>query len=331
VGRLWVHQFKHDTAKALLHGSAVLVFDVFVQVLLPILLMFGAGWLMDRRWNLDLSTVVKLNINCFVPAFIFHELVTKEVGGGMAWKTVGFTISVIAVLFLLAAVVGRGLGYPPERVRSLQMAAGFYNSANYGIPLMHLAFPGEAEALQAFVVLVQNAANFTVGIFMVSSSKTPGWRAVLPVFRQVSLWAVVSALLIRTLYGPVSPDLSGGMRWLWVPIKYFHDGLVAVALMTLGIQLSKVRTQFAFSRIGWALGLRLLGGPLVAWGVGQAFGFERAIFLSMILSASFPTAVNTAMLAHEFGTDAEFATETVFWSTILSMVSVTLLVVLLRG
>ena len=50
----------------------------------------------------------------------------------------------------------------------------------------------------------------------------------------------------------------------------------------------------------------------------------------MILSTSFPTAVNTAMIAHEFGADAEFATDTVFWSTMLSMVTVTGLVVLLR-
>jgi predicted permease len=37
------------------------------------------------------------------------------------------------------------------------------------------------------------------------------------------------------------------------------------------------------------------------------------------------------MIAHEFGADTEFATDTVFWSTMLSMISVTLLVVLLRG
>lgn len=309
----------------------MLVLDVFAQVLLPILLMFGAGWLLDRRWDLDLSTVVKLNINCFVPAFIFYELATKEVGGLMAWKTVAYTVSVILALFLVAGIVGRWRGYTLERTRSLQMAAGFYNSANYGLPLMHLAYPGEAEALQVFVVLVQNVANFTLGIFLVSSSKTTGWRAFLPVFRQISLWAVIAALLLRTFHGPIQPDLAGSMRWLWVPMRYFHDGLVAIALMTLGIQLSKTRANFALSRIGWALALRLIAGPLIGWGLACAFRFEGPVLLSMILSASFPTAVNTAMIAHEFGTDAEFATDTVFWSTMLSMLTVTLLVVLLRG
>lgn len=249
----------------------------------------------------------------------------------MAWKTVGYTVSVILVLFIVAGLVARWRGYSPERTRSLQMAAGFYNSANYGLPLMHLAFPGEAEALQVFVVLVQNVANFTLGIFLVSSTKTSGWRALLPVLRQISLWAVLSALLLRAFHGPVQPDLAGSMRWLWVPMRYFHDGLVAIALMTLGIQLSKTRANFALSKIGWALTLRLLVGPLVGWALAYVFRLEGPVMLSMILSTSFPTAVNTAMIAHEFGADAEFATDTVFWSTMISMVSVTVLVVLLRG
>ena len=33
--------------------------------------MIGAGWLLDRKFRLDLTTLVKLNIYFFVPAFIF--------------------------------------------------------------------------------------------------------------------------------------------------------------------------------------------------------------------------------------------------------------------
>jgi hypothetical protein len=50
----------------------------------------------------------------------------------------------------------------------------------------------------------------------------------------------------------------------------------------------------------------------------------------MILSSSFPTAVNTALLAHEFRADAGFAAAAVFYSTIGSMFTVTALVVALR-
>jgi predicted permease len=229
-------------------AAAVLVFSVFTQVLLPILLMFGAGWALDRRWNVDLATVVKLNINIFVPAFIFYELSTKEVQGRTAWMVVGYTIAVVAVLFIIAGLVARWRRYSLAQTRSLQIASVFYNSANYGIPLMHLAYPGQSEALQVFIILVQNIGNFTLGVFLVSSAKTKGWRGALPIFRQPSVWAVISALTLRGFLGPVNPDLAGSMRWLWVPLKYFHDGLVAVALITLGVQLSKTAARATATR-----------------------------------------------------------------------------------
>jgi predicted permease len=50
----------------------------------------------------------------------------------------------------------------------------------------------------------------------------------------------------------------------------------------------------------------------------------------MILSASFPTAVNTALLAHEFQADSEFAAAAVFYSTLASMITVTAAITILR-
>ena len=40
----------------------MLLWTVFTQVLLPILVLFGLGWLLDRRARLDITTLVKLNI-----------------------------------------------------------------------------------------------------------------------------------------------------------------------------------------------------------------------------------------------------------------------------
>src|SRR5437764_3669551 len=50
--------------------SHVLLWNVFTQVLLPILVLMTIGWVLDRKFNLDLGTLVKLNIYLFVPAFI---------------------------------------------------------------------------------------------------------------------------------------------------------------------------------------------------------------------------------------------------------------------
>jgi predicted permease len=229
-------------------------------------------------------------------------------------------------MFILGAIIGRLMGYDRSQTRSLQLAAMFYNSGNYGIPLMALAFPGAGPLLQVFIILTQNIATFTVGIALASSAKATGWRAFLPALRQVSLWAVVAALLVRWQHLPVQD-----IRWLWVPLNYFSEGLVAIALLTLGVQLSQTKVAPHISRLGWAIGLRLIVGPLLAVAFVRVFGFTGEDAAIMIVSASFPTAVNTALLAHEFGADSQFAAATVFYSTLLSMLTVTALVAFLHG
>jgi hypothetical protein len=268
---------------------------------------------------------VRLNIYLFVPAFMFVHVVDSDLKSGVAFRIIGFTACVIASMFVLGAIIGRMAGYDRAQLRSLQIAAMFYNSANYGIPLMTLAFPGVGAVFQVFIVLVQNIGCFTVGLFLANSAHRSGWRAVLPMLRQVSVWAILSAVCVRLLDVPVKE-----WRWLWVPLHYFSDGLVALALVTLGVQLSKTEHRQSLGRISWALVLRLLIAPLIGWALVPVFGFEGEIARILIVSTSFPTAVNTALLAHEFKADSHFAAAAVFYSTIASMFTVTLLVALVR-
>jgi predicted permease len=303
----------------------VLFWKVFAEVLLPILVTFAAGWLLDRRCRLDLGTLVKLNIYLFVPAFIFHEVVTSSLDAAVAGRVMLFTLSLIAVMFGCSLLVGALLGYTTEQTRALQLATMFCNSGNYGIPLMTLAFPGLGPLLQVFIVLTQNVSTFTVGLLLANSANERGWRIALPMLRQVSLWAIAMALCVRIFHVPVIH-----WRWLWLPLDYMHDALVAFALVTLGAQLSQTRAGQNAARLSWALGLRLLGGPMVACVLVPVFGFRGETAAIMIVSAGFPTAVNTALIAHEFKADAQFAAAAVFYSTVASMITVTLLITLSR-
>src|SRR5256885_5151119 len=53
------------------------------------------GWLLDRRFRLDISTLVKLNLYLFVPAFIFVQVVSSRVRAETAGRIVLFTLCMI--------------------------------------------------------------------------------------------------------------------------------------------------------------------------------------------------------------------------------------------
>ena len=59
------------------------------------------------------------------------------------------------------------------------------------------------------------------------------------------------------------------------------------------------------------------------------FGFDQETARVLIAGAAAPTAINTALLAHEFDGDSQFAASAVFYSTLASVVTVSVVLALL--
>ncbi len=307
---------------------------ILFGICLPIVGVIAVGWILDRCFRIDLVTLVKLNLYVFVPAFLFVRVVSSSVDSALAVKVVAFTLVMIAAMALLSFAAAKVLRLPGKSRKAMQLSTMFYNSGNYGIPLTTLAFPVLGPVLQAFVLMTMNISTFTIGLWLASSQnedseeKGKRWKQLLPALRQPSIYGILTALTVRALH------LEGAVQDLtpvWKPLTYLADGLVGIALLTLGVQLSKTKPPPIRGQLGFALGIRLLGGPLVAAFLVRLFGFEGEVAQILILGTTVPTAVNTALLAHEFGADQRFAAGAVFYSTILSVFTVTVILFLLQA
>src|SRR5207302_7882611 len=83
--------------------SSMLIWNVFTQVCLPIFVLMSFGWLLDRRFRLDIGSLVKLNIYLFVPAFLFVQVVSSPLRAETALRVMLFTLCIVAAMFLLSA------------------------------------------------------------------------------------------------------------------------------------------------------------------------------------------------------------------------------------
>lgn len=303
---------------------------LFRDICLPIVLLIGTGWLMDRKFRFDLVSLIKLNIYLFVPAFIFVQVTESSLGGAMAGKVVLFTLSVVACMCLFSWGVARMLGEDAASRKALQLSTMFYNSGNWGLPLLTLAYPGIGPFLQVFVLMTMNVSTFTIGLVLAQSQNPVAprgrFRQFLPVLRQPAIYGISLAWLAKGLHVPVQE-----IGFLWRPLEYLSAGFIGIALITLGVQLSKTRPPRIRGKLGWGLAIRLLGGPLAAILLTWVFSFHGVAACVLILGAASPTAVNTALLAHEFHADSRFAAAVVFYSTLLSVLSVTFLLVILKN
>lgn len=299
---------------------------IFIDVALPILALVGLGWGLDRIFGLDLKTLVKLNLYLFVPAFILVRLSSSDLPMSEGLRVVAFTVSVIASMGALSWVVCALRRQPPGQRYAMKLGTMVYNCGNWGIPLMALAFSGLGPVVQVFVLATMNLTSFSVGVFLANagSRERKGWLR--PVLRQPSPYAIAAALALRASGNPLEE-----VAFVWTPLGYLADGLVGLALLTLGVQLSQTKPPAPVGNLGIALAIRLLGGPLVAIGLTWLFGFRGETAAILVLGAAAPTAVNTALLAHEYKADERFASAMVLYSTLLAAVVVTLLLAVLRA
>lgn len=303
-----------------------MLFQIFVDVCLPILILIGLGWGLDRLFAFDLKTLVKLNLYLFVPAFILVRLSTSNLSGVIGLKVVAFTVSVILSMGAISWIVCAIRRQPPGERYAMKLSTMIYNCGNWGIPLMALAFSELGAVIQVFVLATMNLTGFSLGVFLANagSSERKGW--LIPILKQPSPYAILTALILRAFENPLKEVI-----FVWTPLSYLADSLVAFALLTLGVQLSKTNPPAPRGNLGITLIIRLLGGPLVATGLTRLFGFEGETAAILILGAAAPTAVNTALLAHEFKADHRFAAAAVLYSTLIAAVVVTLLLAVLRA
>lgn len=304
------------------------IFHLCLTVCAPIFLIMVLGWVLDRKFRLHLETMVKLNIYLMVPAFIFYHVVDTKLSNQDAIRIVAFTLTIIVLMFVASVIATRWLKLDSRQSQAMKLATMFYNSGNFGLPLVTLAFGNEAAAVQIYVLATMNVSTFTVGLFLAHEKGESGSshrRALLGVLRQPTLYAVLAGVLCRALHLDVAH-----VQWFWKPLDLVQAGLIGFALTTLGVQMSQTKPAPFRAPILAALGIRLLLGPLLAVGLSQIFGFSQAARAALILATGAPTAVNTALLAHEFGGDVSFSTSAVYYSTLLSMVTTTVNLTLLH-
>ncbi len=296
-------------------------FSLFLNVCAPIFLIVALGWVMDRKFGIHLESMVKLNIYLMVPAFIFTNVLEAEMAGPEVLKIVGFTLATIAIMFAGSWVAARAFGMSHGQRQSLSLATMFYNCGNYGLPLITLAFGRTAAVAQIYVLATMNVSTYTIGLFLAQSHGGAGGahrKALLKVLRQPTIYALLAAILCKSLALPVAEIL-----WLWQPLKLLQACLIGFALITLGVQMSQTKPAPFRAPLWSAMVLRLVIGPISAIPLVMLLGFSRGTSASLILAASVPTAVNTALLAHEFGGDVPFSTSAVYYSTLFSMLTTT--------
>ncbi len=252
-----------------------------------------------------------------LPIVVFFNIaalhLTVEIGAG-----VGFAYAAMAVTLGAAFAIGTYvLHLPRASVGALMVAAALANTGYLGLPFTVALF-GFDELPNAVVydVLVSSLALATVGFTVgaLFGTRAEGARARMRTFltRNPPLWATAAGFLAPAALAPSwAVDSSQILALTILPIGFFAVGVTLAAEAGGG---------------GWGLVPRL--SVPVAWAVALKLVLPTAVLAglstllldvpdSYLTQAGMASALNTIVIANEYGLDRRLAAGAILWSTAL--------------
>jgi predicted permease len=289
---------------------------IAANVILPIFIVMGLGFLLSKRFTIDLASLAKLNFYIFIPVFMFYSLLIFKPGDREIAMTVLFNLLLACFTFILMVLITRAMKFEPKLAAASTLAVMIFNSANYGNPVVELAFRGEGVAIQVITITTMNILTYTLGI-LISGGWSEWRKGAVTILKLPILYSLGLALILRGLNVNL-PDA------FLTPLKWVADGMTPIALLTLGAQLGQGGISLKRPRELWVtVGARLLLCPLIAYVLITLMDFHGLLARVLFVSSAFPTAVATVLFGIEYDKEPTFAADVVFITTLLSALSVT--------
>ncbi len=296
---------------------------VFLNVLLPVLLIAGGGFLVGRFVNRDPAILTKLVFYILTPSLIFHALYNRPVSGGELSETLLFVFLFHGLLFGLAHLASRGLKLDRETRTATVLTFSLSNTGNYGLPILLFAFGEKGFGLGLLYILGHMAFQITFGVGTAAWRKGMSvWRLLLNLLKVPWIYAFALALILRETGTSLPLTFNR-------PVELLAQAAIPMQLLLLGIQLGQVKLRGLIREALPLTAAKLIIPPLLAFGLTAVFGIHGLLRAVLLVEASTPTAVNALVLALQYDRRPDLVSSVVFLTTIGNIATMWLLLTLL--
>ncbi|MGM9951339.1 MAG: AEC family transporter [Lysinibacillus sp.] len=297
---------------------------IFFRIVAPILILLVVGAILQKKFQFNLKALSHLITYCFMPAAVFINIYETEIELSVVGQLTMFIILFIGSQMMLSHYIAKLLKLGRQESAVFKNSVVLINSGNYGIPVAQMIFASQpiGIAIQVILVIFQNMTTYTYGLYNLISATKSG----MDILRDFIRMPIIHALWLGALLNYLNLPIPQMIR---IPLDYVAGGFVAVALITLGAQLSQIEMKTMFNKtIFISCFTRLIVGPAVALLVIWLLGIDGVVAQSLFIASAFPTSRNSSSLALEYDVESATAAQTVLFSTIISCLTVTVVIYL---
>jgi len=295
---------------------------IFFNIVAPILVLLVLGAFLQKRFRFNLKALSQLITYCFMPAAVFVNLYETTVELAVLGEVALFIVLFIGSQMVLSHFLAKSLGLAKTETAVFKNSVVLINSGNYGIPVAQMIFAAQpiGVAIQVLLVIFQNMTTYTYGLYNLIFSTKSGLAIVKDFLKMPIIHALIIGVVMNFFH-------IGIPQFIRIPIDHVADGFIAVALITLGAQLSQLEIKSMFNKTVFVSCItRLIVGPAVALLIIFMLRLDGVVAQSLFIASAFPTSRNSSSLALEYDIESATAAQTVLFSTIVSCITVTVVI-----
>ncbi|WP_377890367.1 AEC family transporter [Alkalihalobacillus sp. R86527] len=293
--------------------------QIFISVMLPVLLIFGFGYGIQKWKRLDITSISTVALYVLIPCLVFNTIYKANLDKTYVQMVI-FSFILLATLVLINKVYSRIKNHTASMENGLILSTAFMNAGNYGTPIILFAFGEEAFALAViFMVLQQIIMNF-FGVYYAAKGKEGILAAIKSVFEMPPTYALFAALVLNL------SNITIGENLLSV-IALVGDAAIPLVMVVLGMQLANLKLkEFQWSEISYGITTRMILSPIVAYVITVfIMDVDPLLRKVLIVASAMPSAATMVLFALQYKTEPNLVSSITLVSTVVSVFTITVL------
>lgn len=302
-----------------------------LNVTLPIFIIIVIGGLLQRIGLLNegfTSVADKFVFKVALPVQLFWDIAEMDIRSDFSGKFVLFCMAATTCMFAATWLLGQLFLKDKSMVGAFAQAAARGSAAILGIAFVENIYGSSGMTPMMIVAAVPLFNIYSVIILTVTSAqgKFDG--------------ALVKKLLKGVVTNPIILGIAAGMVWslaglpmpvlLSKSVGYIASTATPLALLVLG---ATFKGREALQKIGPTLAaafLKLVAIPAAIFPVAIHMGFRGSELVAIMIMLASPTTVTCYIMAKNMGGDDTLSASVVMTATLLSSVTLTLWVFVMR-
>lgn len=292
--------------------------DLFFQVVLPIMAVFGAGFLLQRIRILDVKSLAAVSIYIFLPALVFTTLYEASFNQGYT-IIVMFAFLLLFAMILCVKVFAWIFKWSDSVESGTILTTAFMNGGNYGVPVLLFSVGEAAMPYAVFLMVLQSLIMNVFGVYYASRSASGFLQACKSVLKMPATYAAILGIGFQALSINIPESVYSTLTML-------SDAAIPLMMVILGMQLASITSlKFNWQVIISATGTRMILSPVLAFLFIWLVPVDPIIGAVLVVVAAMPSAATTTMYAIEFDAEPDLVSSITLVTTLVSIVTVTVL------